>query len=61
MGKPEDATARRAKMIEHLEAALALARETGETIVGFIIEQALDQLRGLMRPGNLDLPPPIVK
>jgi|GEM_PF-5011081 len=54
-------TQRIRRMIEHLEAALALARETGETIVGFIIETALDQLRASMRPGNLDLPPPIVK
>jgi hypothetical protein len=54
MRRSEEATARRAKMIEHLEAALALAGETGETIVSFIIEQALDQARGSMRPGSLD-------
>lgn len=35
----------RAKMIEHLEAALALADETRDGSVGYLIEMALDTIR----------------
>jgi hypothetical protein len=43
--------------MEHLEAAQALADETRDGIVGYMIECALDQLRADTWPGNLDGPP----
>ena len=45
-------------MIEHLEAALALADETQDGVAGFMIERALDEMRATVLPGNLDVPPP---
>jgi hypothetical protein len=45
-------------MIEHLEAALALADETQDGVAGYMIERALDDLRATVLPGNLDVPPP---
>ena len=56
MRTPEETAALRAKMMEHLEAALAIADETDDGTVGYIIETALDTLRADMWPGNLDLP-----
>jgi uncharacterized phage-like protein YoqJ len=35
----------RAKMIEHLEAAIALADETKDSTTGYLLERALDQAR----------------
>jgi hypothetical protein len=35
----------RDKMLEHLEAALAIADELKSGIVGFFVESALDQIR----------------
>ena len=47
----------RDKALEHLEAALAITDEIQDTVTGFLIERALDQLRADTWPGNLDLPP----
>lgn len=59
MTKSPDEIARlRSKMVEHLEAALALADETSDGTVGYLIESALDIIRAESWPGNLDLPPP---
>jgi hypothetical protein len=54
---PEKRAELRAKLMEHLEAALALADETKDGTVGYYVESALDQLRADTLPGNLDLPP----
>jgi hypothetical protein len=35
----------RAKMIEHLESAIALADETHDSMTGYLLERALDQAR----------------
>jgi hypothetical protein len=48
---------KRAKLMEHLEAALALADDTKDGVVGYLVESALGQLRADIWPGNLDLPP----
>jgi hypothetical protein len=45
--------ARRAKMIEHLESALALSDQLGDGMTGFLIESALDEARR----AQLDPPP----
>jgi hypothetical protein len=54
----DDGPARRAelrtKLMEHLEAAQALADETKDGAVGFYIESALDQL--LADTWSLDVP-----
>jgi hypothetical protein len=42
---PEHAKQLREKMLEHLEAALACADETGDAEAGYLIERALDQVR----------------
>lgn len=47
---------KRAKLTEHLEAALVLSDDTKDGVVGFYVESALDQLRADTWPGNLDLP-----
>jgi hypothetical protein len=57
MRTPEEINRFRTKMIEHLEAALALADETGDGAAGYMIEAALDTVRAEMWPANLDLPP----
>jgi hypothetical protein len=36
---------KRRRMIEHLEAALALADELRDSVTGYLIETALDQAR----------------
>jgi hypothetical protein len=49
----------RAKLVEHLEAAQAIADETGDTTVAYAIECALDQLRAAQWPAsdpNFDVP-----
>src|SRR5437762_2378683 len=46
-----------ARQAEHLEAAPALADESGDATTGDVIECALDALRAGMWPGNVDLPP----
>jgi hypothetical protein len=51
----------RAKMIEHFEAALAVADETGDGAAGYLIESALDTIRADTWPGNLGLPPRVMK
>ena len=53
----EESAALRAKLMEHLEAALALADEMKDGVVGYCIENALLHLRASTWPGNLDLPP----
>jgi uncharacterized phage-like protein YoqJ len=58
MKTPEHIATKRQKMIEHLEAALALADETKDGTAGYMIERALDILRATVLPGNLDVPPP---
>jgi hypothetical protein len=55
-GGPEKIAALRAKLMDHLEAALALADETKDGVVGYLVESALDQLRADTWPGNLDVP-----
>jgi hypothetical protein len=57
MKTPEEIDRFRTKMIEHLEAALALADETGDGTAGYMIEAALDTIRSEMWPANLDFPP----
>ncbi len=47
MEKQAEIAAKRAKMIEHLEAALALADKTADGVAGYMIERALDALRVL--------------
>ena len=42
---PEKIKELRTQMIEHLEAALALADETRDSATGFVIETALDSAR----------------
>jgi hypothetical protein len=44
------------KLLEHLEAALAISDELKSSTVGYLIETALDQTRADAWPGNLDLP-----
>jgi hypothetical protein len=56
-GGPERRAQLRAKLMEHLEAAQALADETRDGVVGYMVERALDQLRADSWPGNLDVPP----
>jgi hypothetical protein len=56
MKSPEDIDRFRTKMIEHLEAALALTDETGDGTAGYMIEAALDTIRSIMWPANLDRP-----
>jgi hypothetical protein len=36
----------RAQIIEHLEAALRLADQTGDSLTSYLIERALDEARG---------------
>jgi hypothetical protein len=55
-GGPERRAELRAKLMEHLEAAQALADETRDGVVGYMVERALDQLRADTWPGNLDIP-----
>jgi len=45
MRTPEEIRAVRAKMLEHLEAALALADETKSSTAGYLIETAMGQIR----------------
>lgn len=45
MHSPEKIKLLRAKMIEHLDAAQALADETQDTTTGYLIERALDAAR----------------
>jgi hypothetical protein len=45
MKSPQEIKADRAKMIELLEQALALADDTGDYSTSFIIETALDNIR----------------
>jgi hypothetical protein len=45
------------RLLEHLEAALAVTDELEDAVTGFLIERALDQARANIWPGNLDLPP----
>lgn len=50
----------RAKLFEHLESAQAIADETGDGTVAYMIECALDQLRAAQWPAsnpNFDVPP----
>lgn len=57
MTKSPDEIARlRSKMIEHLGAALALADETRNGTVGYLIETELDTVRAESWPANVDLP-----
>lgn len=41
----DEIKAKRAKLMEHLEAALALSDDTKDGVVGYLVESALDQLR----------------
>jgi uncharacterized phage-like protein YoqJ len=58
MQTQEKFTELRSKMIDHLEAALALADETRDGMAGYLIESALDAVRAQLWPGNLDMLPP---
>jgi hypothetical protein len=53
----DEIKAKRAKLTEHLEAALALSDDTKDGVGGYLVQSALDQLRAEMWPGNLDVPP----
>jgi hypothetical protein len=55
-GGPEKRSELRTKLMEHLEAAQALADETRDGAVSYMVERALDQLRADTWPGNLDVP-----
>jgi len=57
MKTPDEISRLRSQMLEHLEAALALADETGDGTAGYLIESALDVVRADLWPGNLDWPP----
>ena len=49
-----------AKLFEHLEAAQAIADESGDANVAYLIECTLDQLRAAQWPASdpaFDLPP----
>jgi hypothetical protein len=61
MKTPEEIAAMRAKMIEHFEATLAVADETRDGAAGYLIESALDTIRADTWPGNLGLPPRVMK
>src|SRR4051812_26000032 len=45
MHKPEKIKELRGKMIQHLDAAQALADETQDSMTGYLIERALDSAR----------------
>lgn len=45
MHSPEKIKEFRTKIIEHLEAATALADETQDSTTGYLIERAMDQAR----------------
>ena len=53
---PEKAQRLRAKMLEHLEAALAITDELQSGTIGYLIERALDQARAEVWPSDLDAP-----
>lgn len=48
----------RTKLLELLEAALAITDTLEDRRSGYLIERALDQARADTWPGNLDVPPP---
>lgn len=52
----KDVATLREDLLKHLEAALAIADETADGVVGYHVERALDELRAIMLPGNLDVP-----
>lgn len=58
MRSPEEIRHLQNRMIDHLEAALALADETRDGMAGYLIESALDAVRSQLWPGNLDMLPP---
>lgn len=58
MKTPEEIAQLRIKMIEHLEAALALADKTRDGLTGYIIQTALDTIRAASWSVNFDLLPP---
>jgi hypothetical protein len=53
---PEKTRELREKLLEHLEAALAITDTLNDGMVGYLIERSLDQARADTWPGNLDLP-----
>lgn len=57
MDGPEQDQAMRQKLLDHLEAALAITDKLKDSLSGYLIERALDQVRADTWPGNLDLPP----
>ena len=57
MKPTDDIAAKRLKIMQHLEAALALADETGDSVAGFMIDHALDEMKVTVLSGNLDIPP----
>jgi DNA-binding ferritin-like protein len=57
MHTPEKINEFRAKMIEHLEAALALADETQDATTNYMIERALDHARADLWPALDPWPP----
>jgi hypothetical protein len=58
MKSEEEINSLRSKMIEHLEAALALADETADGTPGYFIESALDAVRAEIFAGTLGSLPP---
>ena len=49
---------KRGRMIEHLEAALALADELNDSLTGYLIERALDEARARdFKPGSRENTP----
>lgn len=46
----------RSKLLEHLEAALAITDDLKAGTAGYLVERALDQIRVEDWPGNLDVP-----
>lgn len=60
MKTPEEIKRLRARMIEHLEAALAVSDEIGDALAGYLIERTLDQARSDQWPAHdprTDVPP----
>ena len=54
MKRTDDLAAKRLKI---MGAALALADETGDSVAGFMIDHALDEMKVTVLSGNLDVPP----
>lgn len=48
--KPARIRELREKLLEHLEAALAITDETGDALAGYLVESAIDHVRASQWP-----------